>query len=338
HQVDAFKKVLEMYKTNFGTMNTAKMGTGKTYMEIVKASYYRFYLFAVVPAGAVDTWKEMLQDLSIEHTIISYSSLVRSKHDYLIRDNGKFYATNVFRKLVDKKMLLVFDENQFAKNPKSLNCKACHALAKEVVRVNNGSRISLDSATPVDMEPFVESVLKLAGVITMDDLFVYNPGNKTYDLQGYAQLVQYCNQLNPKLTADLQHTYMKAGTIRSSMYQLYVQIAKYGFVYTMPKPIINSKFYGTSTFMMMDPVDLKKLNAGLTELKDAVNYKDDGTVVYNKDGIAKVIKSMVMMEDAKINMFYKVVENTLEYVQNSKVILYVWHNDTVDILMNKLSK
>lgn len=344
HQVGSYKVNLEIFKSNFSALNTSGTGTGKTFLTMAVALHCRYTLLVICPAGAKAMWEEVTTEYGIPCIVISYSILAgrgdKTNHPYLVKRDGIYYPTPALTELLGKKVLVVYDESQDAKNPKANVTKACHTITKEVIRVNNGSRIILLSATPVDKEDFVESVLKLTGIITADELFHYDLGHREYQMAGYGyqQLYNYCYIKNPKVSTSLYPGTLKAKNIRKSMFDLYVKIVKSQIVFSMPKPIINAKFIAKSRFYRMNQEDLNKMNHGLDELKDAVRYREDGTINYKSDGFGKIVQSMMIMEISKINLFCRLIEDTLNYIPHSKVIMYVWYDNTVDELMDRLDR
>lgn len=352
HQIPAVHLCIKIYQQYFGAINTSESGSGKTFqamatflcMIMMQVFSNDSLMLIVCPANTVIMWEERTAEFGIKSIVLSYSKLIGKKgkinHGLLVKQLENYYGTEQLRVILRKKILLVFDESQDTKNHKSYTAKACHTLVKELIKINNGSRVLLLSATPTDKEIYVESMLKLTGIITTDELFHYNTGTKRYQLAGYGydQLYNFCNKLNPVLTAKLYPTVLKAGSLRHSMYEMYTQIVKHHIAFSMASPNIPHKFNPMSKFYNISYDDLQSMRAGLEDLKNAVRYRDDGTINYTSDGIAGVIRSTMVMEFSKINLFVRLVRETLENVNNSKVVLYVWHDRTVDTLLELLKE
>ena len=343
HQVPAFKRNIEIYKSNFGAINTSEPGSGKTYLSMALALASGYKLVVICPAGTINTWMEDTEKYGIDLIVLSYS-VIASKHNklshpYLTKNNDEYFATEELTKLIQQKILLVFDESHDVKNPKSNCTKACHAMVKELVKVNNGSRTLLLSATPLDKEIYVESVLKLLGIINCNELYHYELGKRIYFMRGYGyeQVYNYAYQRNKVLAQKLYPVILKSKNILESLFNLYVKIIKFEVGYSMSSPIIDAKNISENHFYKLDPNDAPIMKRGLSELKDAIMYSDDGNFNYNPKGIAKVIKSMMIIELSKVNLFCTLVNKVLTTVPNSKVILYVWYDNTVEELLSKLS-
>lgn len=341
HQVIPCETNKKIFRTNFGALNSSGTGTGKTYLTMAVALVFKFSLLVICPAQAVPMWESDTAKHGIKAVVMSYSILAGKletiNHPYLIKKDGNYYPTPILTDLIKSKILVVFDESQDVKNPKAYQTMACHTITKEIIRVNNGSRIVLLSATPVDKEDLVESILKLTGIITSDELFHFGRRENQTSGYGYSQLYSYCYKKNPELAKQFYPAVMKAANIRKSMYNLYTHIVKPQIVFSMPKPIINFAFKAKSTFYSLDQPNYQKLIKGLSELKDAVNYNPDGTINYKRDGITKITSSMMLIENAKVDLFCRLIETAL-MIPHVKVIMYVWYNQTVDILMSRLEK
>ncbi|HLX52745.1 MAG TPA: SNF2-related protein, partial [Aquella sp.] len=340
HQIDAFRRTLEIFAKSHAGANNSGPGTGKTYTTMATFLYMRHSrafgpdskLFVLCPANAVLMWEEKTSEYQIPAIIISYRSLIGKgdtiSHKYLIKQNGIYHTTPDLIKLINNQILLVLDESQETKNSKSNTFKACHAIVKEVTRINNASRILLLSATPVDKEDYVESIVKLLGIITVDDLYRYDKGSRNHHIHGlgFDQLYNFCMRLNPVLTRKLYPNNINAGSVRHAIYEMYTQIVKGHLAFSMPNPNLGFKFHGYSRYYNLEPEALFRLKQSLQDLKTSIGYGDDGTIKYTANGIAGVIRSFMLMESAKIGLFYRLVQSALTENSNTKVILYVWHD------------
>ena len=343
-QLPAFDRHTKIIKSFFGAINTAPPGAGKSFTTMSISYAYDYLSFIICPANAISTWEDYVKQFNIKAIILSYNMLIGKgksiKHNYLRRTfDNKYEATDEFKRLVNGKMLLVFDESQRAKNPKSVTCQACHTLSNVIVKTNNGSRILALSATPIDVKPFVESIIKLLGIITVDKLFIYELGKKNYimDGYGYEQLYNFCYKINPKLASEFRPTSISATLIKESMYLLYTNIVVPTIGFTMTRPIIKSKFVGINKFFKMSKDSKETISNLLSIIKKEVNY-DNGNVSYDINGIAKIIEGMKNIELEKVPLFIRLITDVLTYVPNSKVIMYVWYDITVDILMSELKQ
>jgi len=343
-QMHAFDRHTKIISHTFGAINTAPPGAGKSFTTMAIGYAYRFILFIICPANAISTWEDYVKIYNIDAIILSYNMLIGKgksiKHDYLRRTfDNKYVATEEFQKLVNSKILLIFDESQKAKNPKSVTCQACHCLSNVIVKTNNGSRILALSATPIDVKPFVESIIKLLGMITADKLFVYELGKKNYIMEGYGyeQLYSFCYKINPTLATQLRPKSMSAGFIRESMYKLYTNIVVPTIGFTMPRPPIKSKFIGMNKFYKMENDSKDAIVKLLTLIKKDANF-NNGDVSYDINGIAKIIAGMKSIELQKVPLFIRLIKDVLTYIPNSKVIMYVWYDITVDLLMSELKE
>lgn len=346
HQINCYKRSLELLKTHHAIINTSPPGTGKTFTSMAVAITYNFHMFIVAPANACYMWEEETAKYKIESTVISYGVLIgrnnKFSHPFLEKINDEYSATKEFDNLVTRRILLVFDESQDSKNFKTSTCKACHALSNRVVSINNGSKIMLLSGTLVDKEEFIESVLKLTGIIRSNLLFKHNIGKREYqfDGMGYQQLMDYCYKLNPEETRKYRQDKIKINSklIKQNMYKLFVDVIRPNLGVTMPPCKMNAKLITISKFYKLNDIDSKKLEDALSKLKSEINYRPDGTIEYKQNGGNQIVHLLKHIELSKINLFTRLIEDTLNYVKNSKVLIFVWYDVTVDYLMGKFSE
>ncbi len=340
-QKPAYLKHTEIIPKYFSAINTAPPGAGKSYTTMAAAITYKFVLFIVCPANAVSTWEEYVSKYNIQAIIISYNKLIikgkQSNNAFLCKTYDKKYeVTNKFKELLKSQILLIFDESQHAKNPINVTCKACHILANAVKDANNGSRILLLSATPVDIQPFVESILKLMGIITTEKLYRFEPGKKTFVMNGYGyeELYRFCYDINPKLAIELRPKKLSASSIKESMYKLYTEVVNPTLGFTMSRPNIKAKFTGINKSYKASDDETTRINKAIDMIKRTTNY-NNGTITYQEKGMTTVMEYMKIIEVSKLSLFKRIIKDTLDYIPNSKVIMYVWYNITVDELLKE---
>ena len=342
-QQPAYVRHTQIIPYYHGAINTAPGGAGKSYTTMATIITYKYTLFVICPDEA--TWREYTEENNINAIIISYSKLIikgkESSHGYLRKTfEGKYQVTEKFMDLLKTtQILLVYDESQYAKNAKNKTCSACHELSKAVVAINNGSRILALSATPADKEEFVESIIKLLGIISAEKLFRYELGKKTYNMDGYGyeQLYSFCHKINPTLAFKLRPLKLSAGSIKKSMYNLYTQIVVPTIGFTMPRPPINAKFIGMNKFYKMSKDETERITDALNIIKNVTNY-DNGIIAYKADSMQTVIEYMKIIEVSKLPLFKRIIRDVLNYVPNSKVIMYVWYDITVDNLLKEFKE
>ena len=342
HQIKAYDELIKLYNSSFVVINTGCPGWGKTVWMLYFAVNYNYTLLVICPKNVELQWHEEAARFGAKIITISYSMIGgksnKINHPYLSIHNGQYMVTNEFIQLLSTRIVLVFDEAQEIKNPKSQRSEACQILSKEIVRINNGSRIAILSNTPFDKEIFVESIIKIMGIVTTKLLFFYNVGIKDYQIDGYGykQFIDYCSIINPSLTKKLIPHKLKSSTIKKSIYEMYVQIIKPKLVVSTPDFKISSKFIPKIKYYKLDPISLEKFNKGINDLKNAIHYADDGTFKYTNDNIGKDIVAYEIMENAKVEIFIKNALDILNYSKYAKLIIYVWHDSTVNILIDSL--
>ena len=343
HQITCYKKLSEYMSRRISALLCAPTGTGKTIACIKLAKDYGLNLFVVGPANIGPNWEEECTKYGVKLTFISYSLLAGKSgvmnHPYINVHNGDYYASETFKQHVASGILLVYDECQSVKKITSISSQVCYALSYEVKRQNQRSRIILSSGTPFDKEIFAESMFKLMAIIRQKELFFYNVGYNEYQMDGYGyeEAENYCNQIDPVLTAACYPARINAKQIRMSLYNLFVNVVKQRSIFTMPRPKINAKFIPVAGYYTLEEPALSELNIAIRQLHRAAR-KENGEIGFTSGNMGAITKAFVAMEKAKVPLFHRLLTEQLEKDPNCKVVLYVWHDDTIDKLLQSLSK
>jgi hypothetical protein len=344
HQVEAYARLWNHILGATVTLLVAPTGSGKTVVTIKLFKQARFTtLFVVGPANIETKWvEEEAKKYGVNIIFISYTKLAgragKINHPYIDCIDEEFYASDTFKNIVTGRVMLVFDECQATKNSTAACSRACFALSREVRRQNNGSRIMALSATPFDKAELAESVVKLLGIVKQKELFFYNVGLNEYITKGYGfeELIEYCNRINPKLTEQLTPYPINAKAVRLAIFDMFIEVLKPRLVYSMPKPIIDAKFTAEARYCQLLDNEMVMFQAAMQEFNKSLR-PDGGEIKINNGNIGALVKAFVKMEAAKVGIFERRAKIHLEKNPNGKVVIYVWHDDTVVYLMNALA-
>ena len=344
HQHKCFAAVMEHCTYHTFHSNNSPTGAGKTPFNIKLAQ--KFDLFPVVAGPAnieITGWGKEMKKYNMSYIFLSYTKLGLLEvytHPYVRVVNGKYEVTDAFKELIKRRILFIMDESQNTKNDDSKSTNACYAMCAAIRAANNGSRIVMLSATPFDKEEQIETYFKMMGVMTAHDLFYFNLGYKEYYLDGYgySQIVDYCRKINPTITAELElsRSELSAKAIRHAVFEMFVQIIKPKYSFAMPKPKIEAKFIPRSIYYKVLPADLIAIRVAISKMGKTAGY-DNGEI----EGPLKmgmITKSYIEVEKAKAPLFTRIIEQELEADKCCKVVMFVWHNETVDILMDNLKR
>ncbi len=251
HQIELSEKLSYILENNHGFITSSPVGSGKTYVTLWLAKKFGFSLVVICPVTIKHIWEQLAQKFGVHIVfIMSYESLAGNethgiKHNYLTRtestykgkSNPIFEATEDFLKIVDKGVLMVFDEYQKIKNPNTYY-KACNALLKPILypdeHISGLSRFALLSGTPYDKITHAIYNLKILGYIQSPKLYRKIGGIVSYKKYGLGELITLCKQINRTLTKQLIAQYgITVDSIETLVYKLYSNIVKYNISASM---------------------------------------------------------------------------------------------------------
>lgn len=344
-QVSCYSESIEHLNTQFSTINVSRTGMGKTVITLAICANKRLNPFVISTPAALIHWEDESGKYGFsDFTGVTYQSLrgIRgnTNHGYLTIFNGKYYPTALLQDIIRHGTLFIFDEVQLAKNPKTSTMKACHAIAKEVVRMNTTSRIAILSATPYDKIQFSESILKIAGIVTHDEMYYYDRSEKRYVMEGYGlhQLISWCDKINAeKTTTLLTAKKITKKVITNMCHDLFVGVIKDAFVTKvigeMPTKLkIRNGYYKLSKY------GSERVNMIETEMVEATGFDVVTGKIGSKIDLGRFQSAMHEMEIVKIEIVARIVSKLLDTNSKAKVPILVWHKDVIDELCRQLHK
>lgn len=348
HQLSVLQIVINILTHFLCYTDTSITGSGKTMLAMAIAQIFGLILFVVAPAGVKEVWEEHASKYGMVLYFISYESLQGKNNIWVTRyDNPsgkgtekvKYEASITFRNLVQSKILLIFDECQFAKNPKANKTKACHALSKAIHQANNGSRIGLLSRTPWDREIYLESGLKLMSIITADKLYEKKFSNLTLQGYGFWEAYTWAYSMDPEEAKKLYPpgAVPKAKDIKLAIYNMYVGIIKKKLTISMPNPKFDVKFIGTIKKYELPAAELTQLQTAIKAIKEVINYMPDGTCRRQFSGLDQLRYNLQMMEMSILRLYCQIAWHQLTIDPNSRFAIGVWYNSSVDYFMKNLA-
>lgn len=353
HQEQHFWRIASILTKHKYYMDFSRMGTGKTYVASAIAEMLELDIFLVHPVSAKGAWESM-KEYGIKFVaMISYQSLRGTevhppRHGYLERSvelkkdkKGKlkkktvFVATQKFKDLVSKGILLVFDEGQSIKN-KSDQGKAARALS---LAIGGASKCAFLTGSPYDKEEHSENILRLLSILTKKRLVWNNPRTGEKVPEGLYEVIDYCKSLDPDTSTEILEKYpsleVSAVKARSICHELFSIIVK-SHLYSEMMPEKSFPLHVEESYIIMNGAELEELKGGIDYLARAARYN-------GKDVDAKEIEwgavtlALKAIELSMTESLLKFTEHLLKDSKN-KVILCVTFLDTVSLLMKRLSK
>ena len=193
-----------------GYIDTSQMGTGKTFIALWLAKELKLKLLIICPKILINIWKTEAERYGIETVdVLTYGKLAsiktkQPKHGFLIRsdENNKvrFRATDLYRKIVNEGILLIFDEFHMIKKSKVAKTEASHALIDVIVSTISKSKYGVLSATPLENDIFIFNFLKLIGFIKHD----ISDGSKI----AINEFISNCQKIDDFATNKIVRKYM----------------------------------------------------------------------------------------------------------------------------------
>ena len=349
-QVPHVHKLLTILQKNHVAFDMSIMGAGKTYTTTELSRLAGFKNVVVIcPATVEAKWKAMTKFGLNLFKVISYQSLRSRKgcnpsHGLLNRiDNDDeetiFTPTETLQKIVTEGTLFVFDEAQNIKN-KNDQWFACKTISTYLLKYGPNSRFILLSGTPIDKEEHAINLMNMMGFIRAGRLYNYNKEERNLKLIGAQELIDYCKYINPEKTTEfLRNNRISEFNVKHICYQLFQQIIKTSITSSMSVP---KSTYGIDCkngyFNIKDDEDKAKLIDAISTLHSATKYNDKtGTVEVGKDNLGSISRSLMKIEESKINTIARIAIEILTKVSNSKIGIFVNYSSSIEKLNDLLA-
>lgn len=345
HQIEHFERIRSILQRDFAYMDTSDMGCGKTFATMATALYYGLSIVLVSPKGVVNTWKKECNKYGVDLAVsLTYQSLCGKKNKplkngLLDKIDDAYVTTAKFDKLIQKGILLVFDEVHNLKNDNNQLSSAL-ALVRKIIDTNCGSRIAALSATPFDKIECAESILKVLGIIKSDRLLHYDLGSDTYEYLGIKELLDKCRTINKDLTDNLEKQYrITAGRAQYLCYKLYKDVLKGYISSAMDSPKIDAEKDALNGYYYMSKSNANKLKQAISYLKRQTKY-DENTNQINMSGISWGALSVALkiVEASKLEIFARLAKDQLAKDPKSKVIIYLNFIENMGLMCKLLSE
>lgn len=288
-----------------------------------------------------------------------YMDQVRSADGHLTDvERVEYTCTNDYMRMVNEGLLLVIDEIQNVKNI-SNQLDACRELIRPIVEQfnvsNEGakSRLIMLSGSPIDKRIQTTHLFRLLNIMTDERLAVNNPQTSQMIWRGMQEIEDYCvahfgqqNVMNVRQQFEMSHH--RAMNTRQSplndycydLFQNFIRIHCSDAMDPLQLPVKITKL--NAYYNMQNTTDKDLLIKGIKLLSTSSNFNDhDQTVDHGHNGIESlrgIVRALMMIETAKINLFAKIVDDSLTKSPNLKMVVCVNYTETINDLMTLLSQ
>jgi len=347
-----FNRIITILNKHYAYYDTSETGAGKTHVTIAIAIAFRLSLFVVAPLSLIPMWERIAKKYGVKIvTAITYDKLrgIKTKctHEYLeitqlINCGHESYrATRVLRNAIDDGILVIFDESHRLKNIKTKNHASAHAIVNAVVGSGSRSRICCLSASPADNIDQAESLLKLMGVILMNDLYIYDRSINEYTPTGIEQAFLYCNSLDPEMTYSIyDRSSVSRFTVGKMCYDFFVEIIRKHQCSSMKKPVLEASICTKNMFCRVSRGEAEELLSIRERVIKEIGYDSgNGNFVTPRGSVLKIMMGVHQhIEFIKLRIFTRLALTKLKYTTNDKVLIYVWYTQSIVRLKEELAE
>lgn len=341
-------QILQYYDAG---VDLTKQGLGKTIFTLKRAQEEGYDLIVICTLTMIDIWQHEAIKYGVNVRCIMTYARLRGQtehnlsHTLLKRHNSKFTDHDDFLYLcrtnyaeTGKKVLLVFDEFQNAKND-NLQSKSCISLAHSIYKVNSQltdhkNKVMLLSGTASQNISSAGIFAQWLNWAPVGKLYTTNDKvNVIEDKTGFDILVSNCLRVNEIETKKIISDYISPDNIGEIIHRLLVQIIF---------PCVRSKSdeidYGveckiSDLFVLLnDSHDIKLHIEGLQYLSNMRLCRKNNSEHGPGTGEALLTKGMMSIEFSKLSSLVRWALRDLTSDNKTKVLLCVWHIDSLNYL------
>jgi hypothetical protein len=362
HQVEHTQKLWNTLAVSTSCVSTAQGGLGKTHVALCIAWWLnKAYGMKVMVVGpndssltSADSWGYWANEYDIPLEIATTYTMLRGgqgtvSHDWLIPDKNdktNWCASKKFEKLCEEGLFIIFDEFHKATR-KSITHNACAALVRCAKKYR--CRISLLSYTPGDKAEHITQILRMAGIVSSERMFKYQPHSQVYETQKYGlgELEQACRKFAKTAKREIDNTDFdfeninakKSHVIALKLYEKYIRPV---ITHAMPKPVMNVKVEMLNAFLETDGKSLELLENGIAMLRGAVAWNANLQQVgdQNEWSLANIGNALKMIEQGKLLSIARYVREESMKFPNKKFVIScgargIEHHDILKTILYK---
>lgn len=332
-----FAKIMDIMKKWYVYVDHSSTGSGKTVVTCAVARAMGLDIVLVAPPILHKQWAETASKYGVRiRSSISYQKLRAAKEPHkgdrpiLIKNefSQDYVPTQEFMAMLQHGILLVFDEFHNVKNSATQQLESSHTLVRTLVQSDTVSRSALLSATPGDRAEHANSMLKMLGVCTYNNLIP----------KGISEILTFAEALDPMatltLTAEMEIPDLSKIKQKQAMliaYEAYTEIFGPYFTSAATQPDETKAEKGglqhvrLNGFYKLPPDDEDLLRKTYESLANALSYNEnDDSIRMDKSSLGLVTKCMSTMESTKVATIARLAMNELNdpKIPSRKVIIY----------------
>lgn len=351
HQEIHIKNIKEaLYDKVYGVIDTSIMGNGKTYTTTKIAFDLNLPMVVICPPGIVTVWENMRKLGAKILSILSYNVMSKAGKSFpYLRKIDKTDTTPVtyaptqdWMNLVNKGVMLVFDESHRIKNRDSLQTEAAAMLVRPIT-LGTQSRYMFLSATPYDADKFITSSFRTLGYTRARILSDYSLSTKLRDNTGILDVVRNGMKMDPNETDNVLDQFptisdhIRTATVNAIANELFERVYKKHIIFSMISPVFD-KDVGT-LFANMTELEYARYKLAVKNLSEVVLFNEETGEVGNNSGKDKLAQLSIAtrdLEHVKVGVFAREAASILNANPNAKVIIAVTYNTSIPMILDRL--
>ena len=331
YQLPHFDRACQILAENFGYIDTAKTGSGKTYVAVALALKFGLNVFVIDISKASDKWNDLCKQNGIKIIKNTYNTLsgIKDKlsHPYLTRktnttggktNNVSYFPTDELIKLIDEGTLFIFDEAHKVKNVSTNNHQACRVIIETIIQRKGRSRYGLISATLIDRINFAAGLCMLTGYMLYPDSINLGPRDaKMFSLKLF---IDNCSAVNPQAT---QKAIGSTNIIDDNYNKLCVSLLSEVIT---PRIRISYKAENNNPNFSKEvmtcfctpsvPEEKELLKKAVDNFVKSTTYTKEGKVIIDTNALSN-------LELCKAKMFVRKAKEIILLNEKSKVVIFV---------------
>lgn len=342
HQPEHYGRIKTILSYAPAAIDCSPMGQGKTCIALKYALDHNLSILAFCDV----TMKQKIEKHAYRYGVnvietMSYSMLrgtsrknqenITVNHNYLVHLNNRYYATQDLVNLIGSGVLILFDEFQALKN-KSLQYYAALEISRTLAKYkgNGNSRVMYLSETGIDDYKLIENVVTLLCLTPQDHLV---DGTDQGKQAGYDDIVKISMAVNPELARTIAVPNVNYKSALYIVFGLYTNILKYCYSSSMPELDLKYKKDAKNCYYYVPDDQAENISKQIKQLEDNIIFHPDGKAMFSSGRSNTNMNNLLMdIEIAKVELFCRLVRDTLTKDPNSKVIVSLNYRKSVEKL------
>ena len=335
YQEPHYQRVLSIYRDWYAYLDTSQTGKGKTIIAIEVSKALDLPLLVIGEVSIEGMWRAKCQQYEAKLLDFMTYARLRGNNPYLIKRDKSFVVSPKMAALINKGIMVVYDECHNLKN-KSQQSEAACTISEYIVTRSECSRIACLSATPIDKHEQMLQLMRIMGVITYDKFYEYDRVDRDYIYTGIQQMIDFCYQIADRYDVDeVIPPHVDKNNIKDTSYSLFQQFIK---------PCVSSAIEGNIQLPNKDVAngyydirDSEQLTQAVGNLAKVVGWTNEDIDRRSMaDNFGKLTTVMRSIEAAKVPIMVRLAKDTLTR-PGAKVILYFNYLDCIDEAKRQLA-